>query len=171
MPYAQPRQPIAAFFQGRNNPDFTPKPVVYYLVDLATAAVPYSRNDFLLAELASADGQKPTPGIDLIIFHSAGTIVLLGEVTSIVAEETCVEQPDSRKVLVSCAPMSTIADVDVPEGHEQYLVDELLVTQAIIQENLCPSTSRGQIPKGARMRDQGLAHELVFDVLVDAALP
>ncbi len=171
MPHDQPRQPLAAFFQGSSCANFTDKPVKHYLVDMPTPTVPYSTNRFLLAELASEAAQRPEPGLDIVIFHSVGKIVLLGLVTAVLNVESNPDQPGHCRTLVSCEPMSTIADVNVPEGQDGYLRDELVVIQTALEKNLCPPTSKGKVPKGAPMQDQKMACQFVLDTLVDAALP
>jgi hypothetical protein len=169
MPYVQPRQPLAALFQDSNGADLN-QPVRHYLVDLPTPDVPYSTNRFLLAELVGEADQHPKPGLDIVIFHSVGKVILLGEVTAVLAAKMALDQPGRYRALVSCAPMATIADVDVPEGQEQYLAGELARMGVALDENRCPPTSLGKIPKGALMQDQSAASEFVLETLVDAAL-
>jgi len=170
MPHVQPRQPLAAFFQDSSSADFASKPVLHYLVDLPTPDVPYSTNGFLLAELVGEADQHPTPGRDVVIFHSLGKVVLMGVVTAVLATKTAPDQPGRYRTLISSAPMATIADVNVPEGLEQYLAGELARMGVALDENWCPPTSLGKIPKGALMQDQSAASEFVLETLVDAAL-
>ncbi|MET3606033.1 hypothetical protein ABIC99_003868 [Sphaerotilus sulfidivorans] len=124
----------------------------------------------MLVELMTTSGVIPQPNTDVVVFHHDGIVRAVMQVSGIVAIQSAQGFPGQYRTLVSCEPMVTLADVLVAEEHEYYLDDELDHLVCRISENRCPPTSKGRMPKGAPMRDQKQAADLVLTAIEDAIL-
>lgn len=168
MNYPRPRQPKDALLEPLYDCNVIGKIAQHYLVDLDQPGLPYSRNHFMLVELVTTGGEIPTANVDVVIFHYDHTVLTIAQVSGIIAIQSSPDHPGQYRTLVSCEPMSMVADVPVSEDDEDYVDAEVDNVLCRVDENRCPGTSRGQMPKGAPMRDQQQAHHFTMNVLVDA---
>lgn len=168
MSYPHPRQPKDAWLDFGDDSNVVGKIAQHYLVDLEQPGLPYSRNHFMLIELMTTGGEIPAADVDIVIFHHQGTVLAIAQVSGIIAIQSSPARPGQYRTLVSCEPMSTVADVPVAEEDEEYVDAEVDHVLCRVDENCCPRTSYGRMPKGAPMRDQQRAHSFTLNVLVDA---
>lgn len=168
MRYPRPKQPKTALIEYGDGSNVIGKVVQHYLTDLEHPSLPYSRNHFLLVELMTTGGDIPQADCDVVIFHYEGTVLAVAQVTGIIAIQSCADHPGQYRTLVSCEPMSTLADVPVAEEFEDYVDDELDHVFVRIGENKCPRTSNGWMPKAAPMRDQATAQDFTLDIIAQA---
>lgn len=168
MNYPRPRQPKDARLAPLDDCNLIGKIAQHYLVDLEQSGLPYSRNHFLLVELMTTCGEIPAANADVVIFHYQGTVQAIAQVSGVVAIQSSPAQPGQYRTLVSVEPMATIANVPVSEDDDEYVDSELDHVLVRVDENRCPRTSYGHMPKGAPMRDQQRAQSFVMNILVDA---
>lgn len=168
MRYPRPKQPKAARVASDDNSNVIGKVAKHYLTDLEHPSLPYSRNHYLLVELMTTGGDIPQPNCDIVIFHFEGTVLSVAQVTGIIAIESSADHPGQYRTLVSCEPMSTLADVPVAEEFEDYVDAEVDHVLFRVGENKCPRTSKGWMPKAAPMRNQAMAQDFTLDIIAQA---
>jgi hypothetical protein len=168
MKHPRPLQPKAAWSNAEDISNVTGQRCQHHLVDLDQASLPYSRNHYMLVELMTTGGELPQKDCDIVIFHHKGIVLSIAQVSGVIAIQANASHPGQYRTLVSVEPMTGVAGVPVSEDHEDYLEKELDHNFCRIDENRCPRTSKGHMPKGAPMRDQAGAAAFVISVLVDA---
>lgn len=171
MQYPIPRQPEGAIsIHDCNEVTVSDIEPAVFLTNMEEPKMPYSTNGFMLADLISHNGRLPVPGFDIVIFYSDDIVVCIGTVTALLTHETTPAQPGRWRSLVSCQPWLSIANVPTSEEAEDILWPELRWVSDQIRITRIRPPSRGEIPRGALMKDQQEGHELVREIRAESAL-
>lgn len=161
----QPKAPIANVY-GLSN--LCQQPPRHFLIDQCGDELVLSKNGFLLTYLFTDGGHIPLQGVDAAIYVQDRTVVAITVVTEVIEIKAAPSQPGRYRILVACAPMTSLERVPVPEGHESDLQRERAQCKHLIDTFRGPAAPRYYV--GALMADQQAAHALVLDTILDMHL-